>query len=292
MKPPVFDYRAPRTPEETLALLAEYADDGRILAGGQSLMPLLNFRMARPSVLIDLNRCADLDYIRVEDAALVIGPMMRQANAERHPLVFEHCPLLAQALPYMGHLTIRNRGTVGGSLAHADPCAELPTVAFTLDAELIVEGVGGRRSLTPGEFFTDSLVTAIEPGEMLREVRFPIRRKGDRHAFAESGVRRADLAIAGVTACIHVTAAGLCEKARLVALGGGPIPVRLIAVESLIEGRHIGDVDIAEAAAASHDDVDPPSDLQAGSEYRRDLIVSLARDALQSVCAHESGAIA
>ena len=273
MKPPVFDYRAPRTPEETLALLAEYADDGRILAGGQSLMPLLNFRMARPSVLIDLNRCADLDYIRVEDAALVIGPMMRQANAERHPLVLEHCPLLAQALPYMGHLTIRNRGTVGGSLAHADPCAELPTVAFTLDAELILEGVGGRRSLTPGEFFTDS-------------------RKGDRHAFAESGVRRADLAIAGVTACIHVTAAGLCEKARLVALGGGPIPVRLIAVESLIEGRHIGDVDIAEAAAASHDDVDPPSDLQAGSEYRRDLIVSLARDALQSVCTHESGAIA
>lgn len=286
MKPPVFDYRAPRTPEEALSLLAEYGDDGRVLAGGQSLVPLLNFRMARPTVLIDLNRCADLDYLRVDAGWLVIGPMARQADAERHPLVHRHCPLLARAIGFMGHLTIRNRGTVGGSLAHADPCAELPTAAMALEAEMIVEGAGGRRSLTPDEFFTDSLVTAIEPGEMLREVRFPIRRDGDRHAFVESGVRRADLAIAGIAACVHVNA-GLCERVRVVALGGGTRPVRLSSVQSLIEGRHIRDVDIVEASAASRDEVDPPSDLQAGSDYRRDLIVSLTRDALRTIIADE-----
>jgi carbon-monoxide dehydrogenase medium subunit len=289
MKPPVFDYCAPRMPEEALSLLAQYGDDGRVLAGGQSLVPLLNFRMARPSVLIDLNLCAGLDYLRVDQDSLVIGPMTRQANAERHHLVHEHCPLLAQAIAFMGHLTIRNRGTVGGSLAHADPCAELPAVAMALDAELIVETTGHRRSLTPDEFFTDSLVTAIEPGEMLREVRFPIRRDGDRHSFVESGVRRADLAIAGIAASVHVTAAGLCENVRVVALGGGPCPVRLTSVQSLIESQHVEDIDIADVSTASRDDVDPPSDLQASSDYRRDLIVALTRDALRNIFADDIG---
>ena len=289
MKPPVFDYCAPRTPDEALLLLAQYGDDGRILAGGQSLVPLLNFRMARPSVLIDLNLCAGLDYLRVEQDSLVIGPMTRQANAERHPLVHEHCPLLAQAIGFMGHLTIRNRGTVGGSLAHADPCAELPAVAMALDAEMIVEGNGHRRSLAPDEFFADSLVTAVEPGEMLREIRFPIRRDGDRNSFVESGVRRADLAIAGIAISVHVTAAGQCENVSVVALGGGPCPVRLTSVQALIGGRHVEDINILEVSTASRDDVDPPSDLQASSDYRRDLIVSLTRDALRNVFSDNIG---
>jgi carbon-monoxide dehydrogenase medium subunit len=290
MKPPAFDYCAPRTPDEALLLLAQYGDDGRVLAGGQSLVPLLNFRMARPSVLIDLNVCSDLDYLRVDQDSLVIGPMTRQANAERHQLVHKHCPLLAQAIGFMGHLTIRNRGTVGGSLAHADPCAELPAAAMALDAEMIVEGAGHRRSLTTDDFYTDSLVTAIEPGEMLREIRFPIRREGDRHSFIESGVRRADLAIAGIAISVHVTAAGLCENARVVALGGGPCPIRLTSVQSLIDGRRVEDIDIADVSTASRDDVDPPSDLQASSDYRRDLIVSLTRDALRNVFADNIGA--
>ena len=287
MKPPIFDYRAPRSPEEALLLLAEFGDDGRVLAGGQSLVPLLNFRMARPSVLIDLNRCKDFSYVHVDDEWLVVGAMTRQADAEQSSLVRRHCPLLVKALAFMGHLTIRNRGTVGGSLAHADPGAELPTVAMALNAQLIVERSGGSRCLSPDDFFVDSLVTAIETGEMLREVRFPVRNEGDRYAFVESGVRRADLAIAGVAAHVRVAPSGQCEMASLVALGGGSRPTRLMSTQSLVEGRHVSTIDISEAAMASRDDVEPPSDLQASSEYRRKLIASLTHDALRQIFADE-----
>jgi CO/xanthine dehydrogenase FAD-binding subunit len=290
MKPPVFEYCAPRTEEEALSILAEAGDDGRILAGGQSLVPLLNFRMARPAVLIDLNRCDDFSYLRVEGDSLVIGPMTRQAEAEFSPLVRQHCPLLADALPHMGHLTIRNRGTVGGNLAHADPGAELPAVAMALNAEMIVAGAGGHRSLTPDDFFIDSLVTAIEPGEMLREIRFPVLRSGDRHAFVESGVRRADLAIAGVAAQAHVDPHGICDAISLVALGGGTRPTRLALVENAVRGRSIDEIDLDEAAALSRDDVDPPSDLQADSDYRRDLIAALTRAALAQLLTNEARA--
>jgi CO/xanthine dehydrogenase FAD-binding subunit len=290
MKPPVFEYRAPRTEDEALAFLAEAGDDGRILAGGQSLVPLLNFRMARPAVLIDLNRCAGLSYLHLEGDELVIGPMTRQAEAEFSPLVREHCPLLADALPHMGHLTIRNRGTIGGNLAHADPGAELPAVAMALNAQMIVTGAGARRSLTTDDFFIDSLVTAIEPGEMLREIRFPTRRPGDRHAFVESGVRRADLAIAGVAAYAHVASEEICDSISLVALGGGTRPTRLVSVENALRNRAFDGIDPGEIATLARADVDPPSDLQAGSDYRRDLLTALTRTALTKLFAKEARA--
>jgi aerobic carbon-monoxide dehydrogenase medium subunit len=283
MKPPLFEYRAPHTSEETLALLAKYGDEGRVLAGGQSLVPLLNFRMARPACLIDLNRCSEFDYLRLEEESVVIGAMTRQADAENSRLVHEHCPLLAEALTFMGHPTIRNRGTVGGSLAHADPGGELPAVAMALGAEIVLERTGGKRSLTPEKFFIDSLVTAIETGEVLREARFPARRTGDRHAFVESGVRRADLAIAGVAAQIRVAPSGICDKISFVALGGGTRPTRLSSVETAVEGRNIADIDIGDVAGACREDVDPPSDLQATGEYRRELLVSLTRRALKKL---------
>jgi CO/xanthine dehydrogenase FAD-binding subunit len=283
MKPPVFEYVAPRSSQETLSLLTQYGEDARLLAGGQSLIPLLNFRLARPSVLIDINRCPDFNYLHLEAGSIVIGPMTRQAAAEHSAIVREHCPLLVHALRFMGHLTIRNRGTVGGSLAHGDSGAELPTAAMVLNAELILEREDGRRSLSPDEFFLDSLVTAIEPGEMLREIRFPIKQAGDRYTFTESGVRRADLAIAGVAAHVHIGDSGLCEKASLVALGGGTRPTRLTSVEAAVVGAKIGDIDICAAAAAGRADVDPPTDLQATAGYRRDLLVSLTVDALKQV---------
>ncbi len=283
MKPPVFEYVAPRSSQETISLLTQHGEDARLLAGGQSLIPLLNFRMARPSVLIDINRCPDLSYLRLEADTIVIGPMTRQATAEHSLIVREHCPLLVRALRFMGHLTIRNRGTIGGSLAHADPGGELPTAAMVLNAEFILERDDGRRSLGPDEFFLGSLATAIEPGEMLREIRFPIKKTGDRYAFTESGVRRADLAIAGVAAHVHIGASGVCEKASLVALGGGTRPTRLTSVEAAVVGAEIRDIDIHAAAAAGRADVDPPTDLQATGAYRRDLLISLTVDALKQV---------
>jgi carbon-monoxide dehydrogenase medium subunit len=284
MKPPIFEYRAPQTSEETLALLANHGDDARLLAGGQSLVPLLNFRMARPTFLIDMNRCSEFSYLRLEEDVVVIGAMTRQADAENSLLVRQHCPLLADALAFMGHPTIRNRGTIGGSLAHADPGAELPTVAMALGAEIILEGAsGGKRSLSPDEFFVDSLVTAIETGEMLREARFPVRCPGERHAFVESGVRRADLAVAGVAARVRVDPSGICDKVSVVALGGGTRPTRLTSVEAAVEGKNIADIDVRDVASACREDVDPPSDLQATAEYRSELLVSLTRQALKKL---------
>jgi carbon-monoxide dehydrogenase medium subunit len=288
MKPPIFEYRAPQTSEETLALLANHGDDARLLAGGQSLVPLLNFRMARPTFLIDLNRCPEFSYLRLEGEAVVIGAMTRQADAENSLLVREHCPLLADALTFMGHPTIRNRGTVGGSLAHADPGAELPTVAMALGAEIILGSASGGRSLSPDEFFVDGLVTAIETGEMLLEAKFPIRRHGDRHAFVESGVRRADLAVAGVAARVRVGPSGICDRVSLVALGGGTRPTRLTSVEAAIEGKNIADIDVRDVASACREDVDPPSDLQATAEYRSELLVSLTRRALKELFKDEA----
>jgi CO/xanthine dehydrogenase FAD-binding subunit len=283
MKPPVFEYCAPQSAEEALSLLADHGDDARILAGGQSLVPLLNFRMARPSYLVDLNRCAELSYLRHEHDQIIIGAMTRQSEAECSELVRKHCPLLCEALGYMGHPTIRHRGTIGGCLAHADPGAELPTIAMALNAEIVLRSAGAHRTLTPDEFFLDSLVTAIEPEEMLVEARFPVRRTGDRHAFVESGVRRADLAIAGVAARVNVDSSGVCASASIVALGGGTRPTRLRSAEAEIAGRHEHDVKIDEAAAASFDDVDPPSDLQASAEYRRKLIATLVGRALRKL---------
>lgn len=283
MKPPVFEYCAPRSIEETFSLLKEHGDEGRVLAGGQSLVPLLNFRMARPSFLIDLNYCAEFSYLRREEDYIVVGAMTRQGEAEQSVLVREHCPLLHEALYYMGHPTIRNRGTVGGSLAHADPSAELPTVAMALNAQLVLQSADGRRTVTPEDFFIDSLVTSIETGEMLLEVRFPVRNANDRHAFVESGVRRADLAIAGVAAQVRVDDFGTCTAARIVALGGGARPMRLSSVEAKILGQRESIIDILGAAAACNDDIDPTSDLQADAYYRRKLLRALTRDALRKL---------
>ena len=182
MKPAKFAYLAPATVEEALAALAAYGDDARPLAGGQSLVPLMNMRIARPAVLVDLNRVAGLDGIGVEGDTLVLGTMVRQAVAERDPLVAAACPLLKQTLRYVGPPATKNRGTVGGSLAHADPLAELPGAALVLGAELVVGSTRGRRALTPEEFYVAELTTALEPGEMLREIRIPRAAAGARAA--------------------------------------------------------------------------------------------------------------
>ena len=280
MKPPKFKYVAPDSIAEVLALLAEHGDDARPLAGGQSLVPLMNMRMARPAVLVDLNRVAGLDEVRSDNGALVIGPMVRQAAAERNPLIAEQCPLLTQTLRYVGPPATKNRGTLGGSLAHADPVAELPGAALALGAELIIDGKAGRRSVSPGDFYIAELTTAIEPGEMLREIRIPKLDVGTRTSFVESGNRQEGLAIAGVACTLRLDDAGSCAAISLVAIGVGSGPTKLASAEAALTGHKL-DPSIVDAAAESiADDIDPRDDIHASAHYRTRLTAALVKRAV------------
>ena len=220
MKPAAFEYYRPRDAAEAVALLARAGEDARFLAGGQSLVPMMNFRIARPTSLVDLNACADLSFIRKEGSVLRIGSMTRQYVAENHPLVREHCPLVSMALAHAGPATIRNRATVGGSLANGYPLAQLPCVALCLDAEMVLEGPAGVRRVPAREFFVSAMVTDIRPGELLREAVFPVRGAGARHAFRESGNHAGGAAQAIVCVAAESTL-------KIAASGLQPVPVRL-----------------------------------------------------------------
>ncbi|MBI3964102.1 MAG: FAD binding domain-containing protein, partial [Chloroflexi bacterium] len=198
MKPASFEYFAPTSLDEAIALLSQHGEDAKVLAGGQSLVPLMNMRLARPGVIVDLNRVSGLDYVREHDGGLAFGAITRQRVAERSDLVRARNPLLAEAIPFIGHTAIRNRGTVGGSIAHADPASELPAVAAALDAEMVIRGPEGERVATPDEFFLGYLTTAIEPTEILTEVRFPAWPAGAGWCFLELSRRHGDFAIVGL----------------------------------------------------------------------------------------------
>lgn len=288
MKPAPFEYFAPETAEEALALMAEHGVEARPLAGGQSLVPLINMRMAQPSVLIDLNRCPELAYLREEDGMLVSGPMTRQRELELSETVRAACPLIAKAMPHMGHATIRNRGTAGGSLSHADPSAELPGVALALGAEMIAGGPNGRRTVPATEFFFAELTTALEPDEMLCEIRFPEAPGGSRAAFAEIGSHFGGLALVGVAAQIDLDSAGRCTKAALAATGAGERPTRLSSTEAVLTGEVLEKQSIAEAAEAAAGDVEPLEDLHATAHWRRRAAVAMAARALHEI-ADEAG---
>ena len=285
MKPAPFDYLAPRSAEEAIEHLAQYGGDARLLAGGQSLIALLNLRLARPAALIDLGCCAELDYLRREGQWLVIGPMTRQTTAEHSPLVREHCQLMARAMPFVGPPVIRNRGTIGGTLAHADRVAELPGVALALDASFIAQGPKGKRSIAATDFFVDDLTTALAADEMLREVRFPISAPTSRSAFVEASNRHHDLAIVGIALQLDEVIEGRCAGARIAAVGLGAAPVRLSEAERrLTEGR-INDSTIADAAAMSLEGIEPDDDLHAAAEYRRMVTPRLVERALRMALA-------
>ena len=227
MKPPRFDYHDPATVEETLALLARHGDGARVLAGGQSLMPMLNFRLARPAHVIDLNRVAGLDAIAgAEDGGLDIGALARQRALERSGLVAARCPLMAQAMPLVGHSQIRARGTLGGSLAHADPAAELPAVAVALDARLTLASARGRRTVAAEDFFVAALTTSLAPDEILTGVSFPPWPARTGASVLEVAIRRGDFALGGVAATLTLDERGRVGAARIVCFGVGPRPAR------------------------------------------------------------------
>src|SRR5262245_1073232 len=224
MKPPRFDYLAPSSLDEALGILNRHGDQAKVLAGGQSLVPLLNFRLARPACLVDLNEIAGLDGIEMDGGDLVIGAMARQRAVETSALVRAQCPLLAEAMPLIGHVQIRNRGTFGGSVAHADPASELPAVIAALDGDLVVKSVGGQRVLKPDAFFVSYFATALAPVELLRSVRLPALPPRTGTAFIEMSRRHGDFALEGVAATLTIDDAGVCTRCALALTGVGPAP--------------------------------------------------------------------
>jgi carbon-monoxide dehydrogenase medium subunit len=270
MKPPKFDYHAPAGVDEAIALLQRYGGDAKILAGGQSLVPLLNFRLTRPAALIDLNRIPSLAYVRSQDGELRLGAMTRQRTIEFSAAVAERAPLLTEATRWVGHLPIRSRGTIGGSLAHADPSAEYPAVLAALEGSVAARGPKGERVVGVRELFQSYLTTSLAPEEILVEVRIPATPPGAGWAFEELARRHGDFALVGIAAVV-ARQGERCTLARLAASGTGPVPVRLRDAEQILERDGLGAAAIEAAAHRASELVDPDSDIHASSDYRRHL---------------------
>jgi CO/xanthine dehydrogenase FAD-binding subunit len=280
VKPPKFDYHAPASLEEALALLQRYGGDAKVLAGGQSLMPLLNFRLSRPAALVDLNRIPSLAYVREHDGQLRLGAMTRQRTIEFSPMVAQKLPLLREATKWVGHLPIRTRGTIGGSIAHADPSAEYPAVLTALEGEVVARGPNGERVVKAKDLFRTYLTTSLAPEEILVEVRIPAMPAGAGYALEEFARRHGDFAIVGVAALI-VREGRRCRQARLATAGTGPVPVRLRAAEEILERDGLSDSAIEAAARRASELVSPDSDIHASAEYRRHLTGVLTKRALR-----------
>jgi carbon-monoxide dehydrogenase medium subunit len=280
MKPPRFDYHAPTTVDEAIALLVRYGGDAKVLAGGQSLMPLLNFRLSRPAALVDLNRIPSLAGIREDDGWVSFGAMTRQRAVEFSPLVARRLPLLREATRFVGHLPIRSRGTIGGSIAHADPAAEYPTIFAALEGEVRVRGPRGERRLGASELFVTYLTTSLTPEEILTEVRLPAMPEGAGWAFEEFSRRHGDFAIVGIAAMV-VGDGARCRTARLAAAGVGPGPVRLRDAEAILERDGLGDAAISAAGQRASELVQPDADIHASADYRRHLTRVLTERALR-----------
>ncbi len=280
MKPAPFEYIAAGSLEEAIGALAECDGEAKVIAGGQSLVPLLNMRLARPSLLVDVNRIGGLSGIAEHDGWLEIGALTRQRDVELSPLVAERQPLLRAATRYIAHPQIRNRGTVGGSLAHADPAAEYPAVAVALGAEFDVRGPSGQRTVGADEFFVTYLTTCLEPAEILTRVRFPVLPAGAGWGFVEFARRAGDFALAGAAVTLE-TDAGHITNPRVTLFGVGPTPLRATAAEEVLAGERPSE-QLAEAAAqkAREQVEEPLSDVHATAEYRKHLAGVMARRAI------------
>ena len=270
MKPAPLRLERPRSLEEALALLAEHGDDAKVIAGGQSLMPMLNFRLAAPAVLVDLSQLARLAAIEVGEADVRVGALYSQRDLERHAAALAACPLLELALPYVGHVATRNRGTVGGSIAHADAAAELPLLLQTLAGEVEVTGPAGARLVPADEFFVSHLTSCLEPDEIVIEVRFPATGAGWGSGFAEVAPRHGDYAVCAVACALRVTD-GVVAEARLGAAAVSDRPVRLHAAERALVGSRCEPAALAAAADEARAAVDPSDGMHASAEYRRHL---------------------
>jgi CO/xanthine dehydrogenase FAD-binding subunit len=281
MKPSRFEYYAPQSLDEALALLDRFAGDARILAGGQSLVPLMNMRLARPQRIVDINGLAELDYIRISDDYLSIGALTRHRAIEQSQTVFTACPLLSKAAGFVGHPQVRSRGTIGGSLAHADPAAEYPVVAAALDGEIKLRAIRGDRIVGWRQFFVSDYATDAEPDEIVVEVRFPRPRGSTACEFLELSRRHGDFALVEAAVQIEFDEKKKCSRVAIGLGGVGGMPLRASLSEEILRGKFLGKTIIAEAASAAVENLDPVSDIHASAAYRKQMVSLLVSRALE-----------
>ena len=279
MKPANFQYYDPTTIEEVVDLLSQFGDQARPLAGGQSLVPLMNFRLLRPAHLIDLNGVRDLSYLRVEKGELRIGATTRQRQLERSPDVANGWPLLGEATGYIGHMQIRNRGTVGGSLAHAFPSAELPVAMVTLGASLVLSGKARQRTVSAEDFFLSTMTTVLEPDELLTEIRVPKLSANTGWSYQEISRRHGDFALAGAAALVNLDPNGNIDHARLTVTG--VTPIRVTMAEEIVARQKPTEALFRDAVRKAMDDLEQDSDIHASAEYRRSVCETLGERTLR-----------
>lgn len=281
MKPAPFTYIAASSLDQALSLKAEYGDEARFLAGGQSLIPAMNFRLARPAVLIDLNGLAELAGIdRSEGETIRVGAMTRYRALERDAGFLQACPLFADALPHIAHPQIRNRGTIGGNLSHADPASELPAVATAMRARMKIKSSKGERELDASEFFAGLLTTSLEAEEMLAEIAFPAPRPRSGSCFMEVARRRGDFALAGVAAIVALDEQGQCVDVRLALCGVGETPVDASDAAASLIGQRCTEAAVETVVADVRKAIDPPGNVHASADYQRHIAGVLTRRAL------------
>ena len=282
-----FAYHAPTSVADAAQLLAEHGEDAKLLAGGHSLIPLMKLRLSEPSVLIDLGKIEDMAYIRqTDDGGLAIGAMTTYAALQSSDAVQSGAPVLADAAAQVADQQVRNRGTIGGSLAHADPAGDLPAVAIALNAELVTSSTGGHRSISADDFFVDLLTTALEPNEILNEIRIPALPAGSGSAYAKFGNKASHYAIVGVAAVVTVGEDGSCAGASIGVTGAGPNAVRAADAEAALVGSSLDDDAIANAAAAAANGIEFNEDIHASAEYRAHLTSVYAARAIRSAIAN------
>jgi carbon-monoxide dehydrogenase medium subunit len=282
MKPAPFEYHAPTSLEEALFLLHNHGDDAKILAGGQSLVPAMNFRVVQPSVLIDLNRVPELGYVREDSDCLRIGAMTRERQLELDPSIERRAPLLREAAPHIAHPQIRNRGTIGGSIVNADPAAELPVLMLASQARLQARSASAERWIDAKDFFVGIFTTALEPDEMLVEIEVPFLQPRTGWSFLEVAPRAGDYAMMGIAALVTLDEAGKCQSARLVYLNAGDGPVDAREAAQLLQGGTLDDELIDSAAQmASGTEISPFGNIHASAEYQRHLANVLTKKALK-----------
>lgn len=289
MKPAAFSYHAPGEVAEAIELLVEHGDEAKLLAGGQSLVPLMNMRMARPGVLVDICRIGRLSHVS-RNGSVVIGATTRQLTVRTSPVVRESHPVLVEALGHVGHVATQSRGTVGGSIAHADPAAELPALLLALEGEVVAEGPAGARVIPASELFVTYFTTALEPTEVLTEVRLPPLAPGTVGAFAEVARRRGDFALVGAVSLVRLAPGRHVESARIVLFGVGDVPVRARAAEDSLTGRELDEPAISEAARLAAEGISPTGDIHASSDYRREVAESRVRYVLREIAGRTEGA--
>ena len=285
MKPAKFDYFAPATLDEALELLAQHGADAKVLAGGQSLMPMMNLRLVRPAVVIDINQVRGLSGISAADGTITVGALTRQRQLQESNVIRAAFPMMTAAIGHIGHFQIRNRGTIGGSLAHADPAAELPALCTALDAEFVIADSNGTQTMLAAEFAIGPLITSLAPEQLLTEVRLPTLGDGWRWGFREVSRREGDFALVGSVAMLRTDGDGVCREARITMFAVGDGPSRVPAAEQALVGRVVDDEARRSAAALVSEAVTPGSDIHASAEYRKEVSAVMARRALEDACA-------